>query len=275
MWKAHTSEKVTGEMTMRIPLRFLAASLLTWIMAANTALAALLSGSINTTPSNTVDLTSLGATDWAYWGRTSAQFSGGLSRPPINTKDLGATPTVFSSITAVFPIATTESKNVRGGISVSGLTLGYTDGRNPPSTTFSSSDAGLIFPTKLDATDFGVQFNVTGVPSQAMQLLIWGTGTNGQGTLTATLNGVAMPLQLLSPTYDGTKSNTLYTINYTPDSISDVLNIQYVLTTDSAGTNSHVGLVAAALSPIPEPSSILAAGLGLGTCLIIVRRRKQ
>jgi hypothetical protein len=234
--------------------------LATFLQWENLASAAILSGSVNTslpaTPGS--DLTALGTLDWAYWGRTTS--SNLTTQPLINRKSGG--PNIFSVISPV------TGTNVRGGIS-SDHTFIFSDGQNSP-TSLNTNDAGLIFNSTLDSVGRGVSFTVQGDPGELRQLLVWGSGTNGQGTLTASLNG-ASSVPLLSQVYTG-KTGTLFTINYQPDNASDLLMISYALTTDGSGTNSHVGLVAAAVSVIPEPSSYFLVAFGIAAIYYMRRQ---
>lgn len=220
------------------------------------ASAALLSGAVNTTPPSPANLTNIGALDWAIWAATDT--AAGSSRPVVNQKSGGAG--VFSAIT---PSGGTQ---VRGGITSSqGFT--WTDGVSPATGT-NDATLGLIFNNTLDTLNNGVQFTVDGSTATERQVQIWGSGTNGTGTLTASLTG-ASNVVLVSQAYS-TKTPTLFTINFRPDNASDKLTIRYVLTNDS-GTNAHVGIQAAAIANVPEPA-MGAAGLMLAGGLLMRRR---
>jgi hypothetical protein len=218
---------------------------------------ALLLGSVDTAPPAPADLTAAGTLDWAIWGTTSTTAS--ATKAPVNDKSGG---TILGSLSEV------TGGNLRGGIA-STQTFSYSDGTSPSSQT--GVTFGLIFPVTLDSVGNGVQLSVAGDPAVQRIIRIWGSGTQGVGTLTASLNG-APDVVLVSQTYGGTKTPTLFTINYQPDAPGDVLTVRYVLSTDGGGGNSHVGFQAAAISAVPEPATAM---LLLGGAGILVMRRRR
>lgn len=210
------------------------------------------------------NLTADGTLDWIIWGTTA---SGEIaSKGATNSKSGG------SLFGALGPATTGD---IRGGLS-STQQFTYTDGTSPVSET-AAVTKGLIFDANLESLNEGVRFTIAGDPTTERVLKIWGSGFDGVGTLTASLAG-ASNVNLLSQTYGTptghTKSPTLFTINYRPDTAGDLLTVQYVLTTNNAGANAHVGITAAAVSAVPEPSAALA---GAGACAVMgmLRRRRR
>ena len=247
---------------MKLSIAVLAAPVLAW---ASNASAVVLTGSVSV-PSATpaANLTTEGEIDWALWNITSAGTATSLA--PTNTKAGG--PGLFSSITVVSDDSPAKTL-VRGGIA-SNKTFSYSDGTSP--TSQSDITSGLVFPSSLDNIGEGVQFTITGNPGVEQVVKIWASGTNGSGRFTASVNG-ASDLVLDGPTYGG-KTPTLFTLNFRPDNVGDLLTVKYALLNDGSSGNSHVGFQAVAVS-VPEPATGAALFLGAGGLLGFRRRRSH
>lgn len=232
------------------------------LVLATSAQAAVLTGLSNTNPATGVNLTTTGSLDWAVW--TIAGTSGaGPSLAPNNTKSGG--PVIFSGITPV-----------NGGVNVRGYgsatqTFTYTDGTSPASLT--GGTLGLAANSVLDEVGTGVALSITGNPSQTYEINIWTAGYNAIGELTATLDG-ATPVVLSSRSWGTTKTPSLFTITFRPDEVTDLLNLSFVLATDS-GANAHVGIQAISVTAVPEPSAgVLVLG-GLAFVVASCRARTR
>lgn len=223
------------------------------------ASAALLTGDVNTAPSNPANLTTEGALDWAMWGTIESGTASSMA--VLNHKSGG--PAIFSSITAA------TSGNVRGGITSSqGFT--WTDGTTTATGT-NVTNSGLIFDSNLDTVGEGVRFTVGASNTTERQVKIWGALNNASGTFTASLPGATDVVLSSQVVTGGTKLPVLFTINYQADAPDNVLTVKFVLNTDN-GTNAHVGFQAAAVSNVPEPTF---ACIGMGVVgLLAIRRRK-
>jgi len=243
--------------TLRHTAAIVAAVVLSLGCSMSASAVALLTGSVNTTPPTSTNLTTAGTLDWAVWGGASS--TGSPEKLVLNEKSGGVN--AFSSISAV-----TLGNNVRGGNASTEL-FSYTDGVSPTSLT--DTPIGLIFTSALDSQGSGVQFTVIGDPMVERQVQIWASGTNGQGFFTASLNG-AVPVELESQTYGTTKTPTLFTINFRPNVVGDVLTVNFVLSSDGAGGSSHVGFTAATLAPEPGVAGLLMLGVSLAG----LRRRR-
>lgn len=217
-----------------------------YLFSLASGLSAVLTGSLNTTPPPSVNLTTTGTFDWAIWNTNST--TGLSSRAPTNRK--AGSPNAISAITPV------------GGGNVQGVTVGsselysYTNGNSP--ATLTNSTQYFVINNGLDTIGRGVQFTITGDPTKTYQIDVWTSGLNATGTLTATTAGA--PTFTDSNSYGSTKTPALYSFTFQPNQVSDLLTIQYVLTTDS-GSSAHVGIQAVSISVVPEPTTLaLAAG---------------
>ncbi|TLD71755.1 hypothetical protein FEM03_06345 [Phragmitibacter flavus] len=229
--------------------------------------AAVLAGQVFTNPGvSAVDLTATGSVDWAIWDFTQ------VSAPFPTT--VAATNGKAGGTANISVISTVGGGSLRGsgGSSIGLKNFSYSDGNSPTSLT--NLPQSLVFNSSLDAGGLnrGVQLSLSGDPAQEYLVSVWATGFNAQGTMTATLNG-ATAVTLQSQEYSNSKQPTLFTFTFRPDVVGDLLNLSYVMTTDTTGTNSHVGIQAVTVSVVPEPTQALLCLLGLVGLTQIRRRR--
>jgi hypothetical protein len=230
--------------------------------------AAVLTGSVSTTVTGPVNLTTEGTTDWAVWNYSTNPITTPASQTagPSNRK---------AAVTPAIGSATTLVGNARGTSStLPTLTYTYTDGTSP--TTLSPpATQGVLFDTTLNNTSAGFTFNITtgvaGVP-EVVKLYLSGFGTTP--TLTATLPG-ATAYTDNSVTYpDTARPVTVYTLDVTPDHTGDLLAVKYQSTANNPGNgNANADLQAVTVGSVPEPS---AAGLlAAGAAGVLARRPRR
>lgn len=218
---------------------------------------ATLSGAVTTTVSSPVNLTNEGPVDWAIW---DAQAAGsGTSGAPSNRK-LGGT--AIGNMSAVVG----TPRGITGTFAPPTYT--YTNGTSPTSATAAS--IGAITDTSVNVVGSGWRLSVTGDPLTTETVKFYVAGFNGTGTFTATLNG-ATAYTDSSRVYGGTRTGALYTLNFKPDSISDLLQVSYVLQSVSGGGNANVDLQAVAVS-VPEPGGLGLLAIG---AVGVMRRRRR
>jgi hypothetical protein len=227
------------------------------------ASAAVLSGTLSTSPPAPEDLTADGSRDWAIWNYTGGN-SGSQIAPPTNRK---------ANVTSVISDATTLVGNARGSTaSPATMTYSYSDGVNP--VTLTSSTQGELFDSTLNNTGSGFTFTITsgaaGVP-EAVKLFLTGFGSTP--TLTVSLPG-ATDYTNSDVTYPvNTRPPTVYTINFTPDHDGDLLTVRYQATTNNS-TNANIDLQAVTVA-VPEPASIGIIALGMAALAASRRRRSR
>lgn len=234
--------------------------------------AAVLSGTVNTSPGSTVNLSTDGGLNWALWSVTSDTLTSTTtnSRASTNHKSGGPAEGGAGYISGISAVGGTSQ--VRGSTSLPAITYTYSDGSSPASLS-PAAKQGTIFNSKFDdTTGVGLSLTVTGDPSQLYRVNVWATGYSGVGQITATLNN-ATEVQLLSQTFDNTKQPVLFTFEFQPDSAADLLHLSYILHTDGGLNSSHIEIQAVTVTVIPEPSSLAVAGLFGG--LALVRRRRR
>lgn len=242
----------------------------TLIFAATSTQAAMLTGSVNTTIDGNQDLTTLGVTDWAIWDHPN------VSDDPVpafpSNRKLGG-----SGISDLSPVGGGNLRGLNAVTSPATFDFSYTDGTAPVSqSNFVPRGIGN---TQLDNVGSGFSLTVEGTTFGTNTVQLYVSGFNGTGSLTASLNGATSYLNS-SGVYGGSKSAVLYTIEFQPDSDTDLLTLQYVLGSDT-GTSAHVLLEAVALTqapeptPIPEPSSLSLAALSLAAFAGFRRKRNR
>jgi hypothetical protein len=227
------------------------------------ASAAVLSGSLNTSPTSPIDLTAEGPRDWAVWNYQGSTINNTKIAPPSNRK---------ADVTPVISSVTTLLGNARGTPnSLPTMKYSYSDGVSP--TSLSNGVQGIVFDSTLNNTGSGITFNITsgaaGVPETVKLFL---TGYGSQPTLTVSLPG-ADDYVNSDVTYPAIgRPVSVYTINFTPDHDGDLLSVNYQATTNS-NANANVDLQAVAVA-VPEPASLGIAVLGVGALLSRRSRRR-
>jgi hypothetical protein len=210
---------------------------------------ATLTGTATTAIPSTVNLTAPWTVDWAEWNYTASNQ--GASGAPSNRK-LGGT-----SIGNASAVQGTL-RGITGTMPTP--TYSYSDGTSP--TSSGAAALGAITDTVLNVAGPGVRFSVTGDPLTTRTVQVFVAGFLATGTFTATLNGAPVYTDS-SITYGGTRSGALYTLDFRPDSVTDVLQMSYVIGSVNAGAaNANVDLQAIAVS-VPEPGVVSAAGLAV------------
>ncbi len=243
--------------------------------------AAVLVGYVNMSPTTAVNLTSVGSVNWATWNYVSGDS--GASIAPSDKKNVGLVSGNAGFIGSAARVGSASNTTIRGG-NASTMRFSYTDGTTT-TTPVSNQATKMVFPNALDSANQGVSLTVTGDVGQTYLVSVWAAGLSGQGKMTATLNG-ATTIELFSQLYgdnggDTLKSSTLFTFEFRPDNAAHLLNLSYILSTDTPDDplvtgvqngNSHVGITAVAVSLIPEASTSFSLIAGLGI-LGLLRRR--
>jgi hypothetical protein len=241
--------------------------------------AATLSGTYGAAPNNTADspylLPSGPNTDWGYWNRDN---TGTPSQAATNTSS-------DPSGSRTFTVVPLNGGSLRGPASAStGSPVGffnYTNGTSPDrptSDTISSFRPSGVFNSQLGPSgitaESGLQTTLTGFSTQSL-ISVWVFNFSAKGVFEVFVNGTlsfTQDVAIPESNPAGGKAAYLFNLDFTPDNPEDQVNIRYRMT-DRVSTedNSHVGLQAISISPIPEPSSL--ALLALGTGILGFRRR--
>lgn len=225
--------------------------------------AAIISGSVDTNPTASANLSDFGSLDWAYWNTGANPAPSGS---PTNGKAGG------SMIGSLAPLG---GGNLRGSTSTTqpATLFSFTGGTSPVSG--GPAQFTGLFNTGLDTAGRGASLAVE-LPTLAERTVyLWVANYNSNGQLTASLPG-ADPYTDASGMYGsegGLKGMTLYTLDVAPDTPGDILTLDYVMPADGGGGNSHVAIVAAAVA-VPEPSTLVLAVMG-AVLLLGVRRRRR
>lgn len=208
------------------------------------------------------DLTTVfGTTDWAYWAQTASTVV--ATAAPSNDK---------LAATAIGSLTNFGGAGIRGSTSTSKppYDFEYTNGTSPTSGTV--SDIIGMFNSTLGGTGngLGVQLDVIAPSAEPFVIYVWGTGFQARGNLTATAGAASQTDSTM--VHAGVRSpGKLYTINVTPDSVGQTVNIKMVQS-DSTDGNSNVSISAVAVV-VPEPSTL--ALVAVGSLALALRRPRS
>jgi hypothetical protein len=220
---------------------------------------------VDTLVTTPVNLTTQGSSDWAYWAPAAATA---LTPPVAPTDDkLGAS--IISGL------------NIVGGTSLRGSATAatterytWTDGTNPTTGT-NASLAGLIFNSDLgtSASGKGLSLTITGDPAVSRTVNLYLGGFAATGNLLVTLNGATSITDTTQVFANSSpKQMVVYTLHFQPNSVSDLLSVQWTASGITDITNGHVGAQAVAVS-VPEPGTIGFAFVGFAG--LLARRRPR
>lgn len=224
-------------------------------------------------PVNPNNLTTQGATDWAYWASaTPGSTNLGTTLAPTNEKSDGS---------AISPISILGSGYFRGSDTADAAArYSWSDGTSPTTGSNQNLAGGLVFSSSLNTFGAGFDFTITGaVAGQTYYVLLYMGGYNATGNLALTLPGVADPVTH-TYAFSGASPKTVnaYQIAFQPDNADDQLTVRF--TASNTSSNGHIGIDAVAVGttfvapvpPIPEPSMTLIGGVGM-LALLGCRRR--
>ena len=213
-----------------------------WIGAAS---AGEVTGSV-ATAGPSYNLTTLGASDWAHWGRGDT-LNNAYGR--FDHKSTGG-----SQISNVTPVGTGET---HGSWHDSSRKASWTDGTPTASVT---DDTGYIWGN--GALNTGLQFTVPADTTERT-VYVWCGGNGVTGTLTAHLSDASAVDYVDAQSGGSGMFMSLYTITCRADSTGQTLTIKYLKTVDSyPGGGGSVDLKAAWLTagaPNEPPSASITA----------------
>ncbi len=202
------------------------------------------------------NLTNLGSSDWQiFTGDTVAptdEMSGGSGIGAL-TYDGGVGGTLLTQ-------------------TASGKSPGYTwtNGINTASQTNGQEDT---LATVSDELNIGQTFTLTvDATNTASELYFWVMGENVNLDITGTLSGTGTTNTLAAGAGGNSPFFGLFKIDFTADTVSDTLTVDIERTGSQGGSNFRHGIQAAALTVIPEPSSLVLVGIALAGGMLVWRR---
>jgi len=229
------------------------------------------SGALATNTSTATDRTLPGASnaDWGFWHPENTNLVSSMNA--TNTSNAGSQVFAVTAITANG--APTNASSVRSSTSGSNAYFSYGNGGNPLSR--SDVQFGGVFNGQTGTTGInsGIQMSLTGFTTPTT-IQLWVYAYEATAQLTALVNDTASSFTTATVSdVAATKPTTLFTFTFTPDSASDVVKFQYIMTGVDDAASGNAGFVAVALTPIPEPSSV--ALLGAASTFALLRRRRR
>jgi hypothetical protein len=213
--------------------------------------------------STSYDLSQGGVLDWAYWAPTTT----GLTPPvaPTNRK-LGGT--------IISPMNVVGGTTLRGSASSTTVErYNWNDGTSP-ATGSNASLAGLIFNSDLgsSADGKGLSFTVTGDPLVTRWVNLFLGAFAATGNLSVTLNGATTVLDTQVFANNSPKQIEIYALRFRPDTIGDVLTVQWTASNITDTANGHVGAQAVQVA-VPEPGVVGMVVVGFAGMLATRRGR--
>ena len=230
------------------------------------AYSATLSGEFGTRTSNTPtaqNLTELGTVDWRIWDGTATNPA-----PLYNEKALG---------TAISNLSTTTGTGVGNSAFTLKQSYSYTNGTSPSAEA--STAAGLNVGIQgthanLIAANSGFSFTVTPASLLEHTVTIFGGSRYTGSTMTLALAGATTEIDTLAAPSNTFIYDFIYTAKFTPDSLTDLFTVTLKAgpsSQDAADPRNSIFFSAAAVSAVPEPSSLLLFAFG---SLALLRRRR-
>jgi MYXO-CTERM domain-containing protein len=227
-----------------------------------------LEGVTKYTTDTTFNLSTDGATDWAYWNSPSST----LQTPPVEPTNEKSGGTAIGSLGVV------------GGGSIRGTSSGtvtrgrytYTDGTSPASAT-AMGLSGLIFNSQLgsSAVGKGLTASIAGDVANERVATLYLGGFAASASLSLSLGSTTLPVDT-SQVFSGNspKEIAVYRVRFKPDLPGDNLVFQYTASAVADPTNGHVGLEGIAVAPasVPEPTGSIAL---LGLAALAAKRRRR
>lgn len=214
-----------------------------------------INGSLTTGGQANVDLTALGATDWAVWGYANGGTSTSLA--PDVTMSGGSG---ISSLTYIDP----KTQPLRG-IGQFNVNYGFSWENGGSDVSESGVYAGLQANTGTgpgDGVGEGFSFTVpAGTTEQELDVFVDVNSAVGQLTASLSGGGVTPYVDDSIPNDPNGNSPGEYVIDYAATTPGQTLTVQW-LETSALDVADNPAIYAAALSTVPEPSTwaLLAGG---------------
>jgi hypothetical protein len=236
------------------------------------AQAGILTGTLSSGPGS-ADLTTQGNTDWAVWGYADDGTSASLA--PNDRKSGGIGISFLTELSNGNPL------RALGQFGSYGETLfSWSDGT--PVTSAGSAYTGLQLDGSADiASTVGEGFSFTVAASTALSVLYVYTSVNlGIASVTASLSDdSADPVTQILSASSGNNVPFLSQFDFAADTAGQLLTVTLDLTQDDscnigACNTGNIAIQAAALSAVPEPSTLTLFGAAVTFVPLVTRRRR-
>lgn len=213
--------------------------------------------------SQNFNLTAAGPVDWIKWNDTGFDHNATGGSRISDVSQLGVGTLSFDD----------------AAVDENGVSFSWSNGAPTATATNALGDVWTD-PGNANSVGTGVSFNVA-VAAPSGNLRLWVTNYLAAAKLSASLHGTVTGV-IVGTTDTGFVNNDTvntpvdtgyYDIQYTGASPGDTLAVQFTVAGDNGNdTLGHgdVGVTAAALSPIPEPSTLGLLGFAGG---LLIRRR--
>jgi hypothetical protein len=197
---------------------------------------------------NTIDLTTLGSTDWAMLGQ-------------------GADTNAFTEMAGADYIADVA---VSGG-SKGAFENSYLCSWNNGAGTETATAVKGSWEASYGAT---ISFSVTNLEAGDYTMNVYSSKYRANGALTVTMGTESVTTDFTVGGSSASSEYGVFTVNFTVDTTGDSLDVAYT-TTDLGKDYGNVGITAITLASIPEPATMGMLGLGALVTLLVRRGLKR
>lgn len=253
---------------MRFQSTMIAACFAAGSMFCATTQAAAISGSFATGTVTSADLTAQSTNgDWRIWDMPgSGTATSAWTTPPLYNER--------SVATAIGDLTAVRNPTSAGSNFAPGHTYVYTDGTAPVSETTGTGVGISLAGTQAQLDSASFSLSITAANTLAHTVTLYGAQSYTGSKLTLSLPGATTEVDTLTNGASSTTINWVYTATFTANAPGDVLTILYQTSGasfSSSSTSNRIRFAAAAVSVVPEPTSL--AGLALGSLMLLRRRR--